>query len=544
MPSNKEIAADFHLLGKLSDLHGENPFKGKSYANAAFRIERLEQPLDALTPERISSIDGIGPAIAEKIAVVLKGEEIPALTKLLEKTPEGILDIMQIKGLGPKKVRTIWHDLNIESVGELLYACYENRLTSLKGFGAKTQDQVIRSIEFMQQNRNKFHYATAEAVFELVKEQLEQTGLTQKIDMTGPLRRRCEVVTAVDLLVSTDDEGTLRSRLLTLFPDISTESPFSFTGPGGVPVQLHLASSEDWVHELFISTGPDEHTAKFTPDKNVPSEEDIYTIAGSPYVVPELRDLDPQFPPAPDDLLKVKDLKGILHVHSTYSDGLHTLEEMATRCKELGYEYLGICDHSQSAFYANGLKADRIKKQHEEIERLNEKLSPFVIFKGIESDILNDGSLDYEDAVLESFDFIVASVHSNLKMDKEKATRRVLNAVCNPHTTILGHMTGRLLLSREGYPLDHEQIIEACRDHGVVIELNAHPYRLDIDWRWIPRCIEAGVKISVNPDAHQMDGLTDVRYGCLAGRKGGLLRSMTFNTQSAEEVGAFFKGRH
>ena len=242
-------------------------------------------------------------------------------------------------------------------------------------------------------------------------------------------------------------------------------------------------------------------------------------------------------------LIDLADLKGILHNHSTYSDGVDTLKDMAVYCKELGYEYLGICDHSQSAFYANGLKPDRVFEQQKEIDELNKSLFPFKIFKGIESDILNDGSLDYTDDILQTFDFIVASVHSNLKMMEDKATARLIKAIENPFTTILGHPTGRLLLSRAGYAINHRKVIDACAANGVVIELNAHPYRLDIDWRWIPYCIEKGVMISVNPDAHHKQGYHDMYYGTCVGRKGMLTKKSCFNAFNKEEIEKYFNAK-
>jgi DNA polymerase (family 10) len=243
------------------------------------------------------------------------------------------------------------------------------------------------------------------------------------------------------------------------------------------------------------------------------------------------------------DLITYESLKGTLHNHSTYSDGVHSLEEMAVYCKSMGYEYLGICDHSQSAFYANGLKPDRVHQQHEEIDRLNTRLAPFRIFKGIESDILTSGALDYETDLLARFDFIVASVHSVLRMDEAKATARLITAIENPYTTILGHPTGRLLLAREGYPLDVKKIIDACAANGVVIELNANPYRLDIDWRHIPYALEKGVPISINPDAHRKEGFHDMHYGVCVARKGGLSKEMTFNALDAVQLQQYFEKR-
>ena len=265
------------------------------------------------------------------------------------------------------------------------------------------------------------------------------------------------------------------------------------------------------------------------------------------YIEPELREGHFEIEWAKEGrlpkLLKMEDLKGSLHNHSTYSDGKHSLREMALYCRELGYEYLGIADHSQSAFYAGGMDLDKIQKQHDEIRSLNEELAPFRIFAGVESDILIDGSLDYPEEVLQSFDFIVSSIHSSLGMNRQKATDRLLRAIENPYTTILGHPTGRLLLRREGYPIDHKAIIDACAANGVIIEINANPWRLDLDWRWVYYTLEKGVPLSINPDAHEKGAFIDMRYGVLVGRKGGLTRKMTFNARSADELAIYFAER-
>ena len=277
---------------------------------------------------------------------------------------------------------------------------------------------------------------------------------------------------------------------------------------------------------------------------NASNETAIYQSMGLPYIEPELREGKNEIAWAKANelplLLTISDIKGMLHNHSTYSDGKDSLETMATYCKELGYEYLGICDHSKTAVYAGGLKENDIIRQHKEIEQLNAQLTPFKIFKGIESDILNDGSLDYSDEVLASFDFVVASIHSNLKMDEDKATARLIKAIENPYTSILGHPTGRLLLYRAAYPIDHKKVIDACVANNVIIELNANPYRLDIDWTHIPYAVEKGVKISINPDAHKKSGYHDTYFGVCSARKGGLTKTMTFNCLSKTEIEKYF----
>jgi DNA polymerase (family 10) len=323
-----------------------------------------------------------------------------------------------------------------------------------------------------------------------------------------------------------------------------------------IPLDFRFCSQGEFGSKLTYYTGNIGHLSlvneqsmsiKDVLEQSHSEESTVYGEMGWPVIIPELREglYEKEFLQVPKmgEILETKDIQGILHNHSTYSDGKHSLAEMARACKGLGYRYFGISDHSQTAVYANGLNEERVLDQHQEIDRLNKELAPFRIFKGIESDILNDGSLDYADPVLHSFDFVVASVHSNLNMDIDQATERLLKAVKNPYTTILGHPTGRQLLKREGYPIDHQKVIDACADHDVVIEINAHPWRLDLDWRWVHYAVEKGVKISINPDAHEKAGLEDVFYGVCVARKAGLTKSMTFNTMSMEEMEGYLNVR-
>jgi DNA polymerase (family 10) len=319
----------------------------------------------------------------------------------------------------------------------------------------------------------------------------------------------------------------------------------------GLQLELIYCTEEQFTARLFQTTGSPAHLQELGDItsllKSAASEQELYAALSMQYIEPELREGRGEVKLARENklpqLIEPADLRGILHNHSTWSDGIHTLSEMATYCRDLGFEYLGMCDHSQSAFYANGLKPERVLAQQQEIDSLNLSLAPFRIFKGIESDILFDGSLDYPEEVLKSFDFIVASVHSVLKMDEAKATSRLIKAIENPYTTILGHPTGRLLLSREGYPIDHAKVIDACAANGVIIELNAHPYRLDIDWSWIPYCLEKGVMISINPDAHEKQGYHNMYFGVCAARKGMLSKETCFNALSREEIAIYFNNR-
>ncbi len=530
--NNDTIADVLKLTAQLMELHNENPFKIKSLLNASFKIDKLDVELSALSIAQIELVEGIGKSVAAKALELNETGTTRELQNLLEKTPAGVVDMLSIKGIGPKKVQALWKELEIESVGELLYACNENRLVELKGFGAKTQELVRKGIEFRIANVGKFHYAAAEKIGLSLIAFIKEKYAPAQISFIGALRRKCEIVEKVDLLVSKDAI------------DIA-----DFENPIGIQIEIITCSESDFYTQLFLRTGTSEHIEKSGIQIKEPAltEAEIYEKNNLQFVEPELREGLSEIDLAKQNLIpqliQFSDLKGVLHNHSKYSDGNNSLAEMALYAKELGYEYLGICDHSQSAFYASGMKEDKIREQHLEIEKLNASLAPFKIFKGVESDILNEGALDYPEEILKSFDFIVASVHSNLKMNLEKATSRIITAIENPYTTILGHPTGRLLLSREAYPLDHKKVIDACAANGVIMELNAHPYRLDIDWRWILYCLQKGVKISINPDAHKTTGYQDMYYGTCVARKGMLTKEMCFNTLHKEEIESYFQSR-
>ncbi len=543
---NKTIARTLRLFSQLLDLHDENPFKVRSIANAAFKVDKLPFALNSKTESELSVIDGIGKSIATKIHELLSTEHIAELDELLSKTPQGVQDIMQIKGIGPKKVATIWKELEIESVGELYYACNENRLIEAKGFGLKTQQEIIKLIEFKMANNGRWLYAKVEAFAEDFIQKLADYFPHTSISLSGDYRRRMEIIDQLDVLIGIS-EDELQSHPI----GEQLNQKLQFKTEEGLNIQFHCCTSEDFGWTLLCTTGNAEHVAQLQQKLNNISlsgktEAEIYALAGLDYIEPELREGQNEVDLAANkqlpQLINLSDLKGSLHNHSTWSDGVNTLEEMALYCKNnLKIDYLGICDHSKSAFYANGLNEIRVAAQHREIDVLNQKLAPFKIFKGIESDILYDGSLDYADEVLASFDFVVASVHSVLKMTEEKATERLIKAIENPYTTILGHPTGRLLLSRSAYPINHKKVIDACATNNVVIEINANPLRLDLDWRWHQYALEQGVLLAINPDAHRTEGFLDMHYGVLVGRKGGLTAKNCLNSFSLAEIDTFFK---
>jgi len=531
--TTEEISHALKLTAQLMELHNENPFKIKSIANAAYKLDKTDIDLEGKLLHELEQIEGIGKGIAAKINELQTTENLKELNEMIAITPAGVIEMMGVKGIGPKKVGLLWRELEIESIGELLYACNENRLITLKGFGTKTQAEVKKQIEFHQSNKGKFHYAAVEGFAINLVETLKEKYQTELVSLTGEMRRKCEIIDKIEILIASENAVNINE-----IENISK-----------VKIEIIVCSENEFQNKLFETTATENHLFQVSYHSTplYSSENEIYKSLQLQYIEPELREGLNEVNKAKENkipkLIELTDLRGILHNHSTYSDGMNTLKEMAEYCKELGYEYLGICDHSKSAFYANGLKTERVIEQQLEIDELNKKLFPFKIFKGIESDILNDGSLDYPDEILKTFDFIVASVHSNLKMDEEKATARLIKAIENPYTTILGHPTGRLLLSRPGYPIDHKKVIDACADNGVIIELNAHPYRLDIDWRWIPYCLEKGVMISINPDAHSKQGYYDMYYGTCVARKGMLSKEMCLNALNREEIELYFNSR-
>jgi len=553
---NKIIARKFRLLSQLMELHEENPFKIKSIANAAFKLDKLPFHIVDQTEEELSLQQGIGKSTAAKVWELIHNGTIRELEELLAKTPEGILAMLSIKGIGPKKINVIWRTLGIENLGELYYACNENRLIEAKGFGYKTQEEIKRAIEFTLANKGFFLYAQAEKLAEEIHEQLQHTLPKNTLyAFTGDYRRKLETLSTVDFLVALD-ASSLHPMLKTLKGlldfDVQKER-IDMVHETGLTFRFFCSTADRFYNDLWLTTGSQSHLEQLQLPADLErssfsNEEAIYNAFGLDYIEPELREGLEEIALAKagrlPKLITYSDIKGALHNHSTWSDGVHSLEQMARHCKEeLHLSYLGICDHSRTAVYANGLSIERIAQQWLEIDQLNRQLAPFRIFKGIESDILSDGALDYPDELLQGFDFVVASIHANLKMDEEKATKRIIKAIENPYTTILGHPTGRLLLSRKGYPIDYKKVIDACAANQVVIEINANPLRLDLDWRWQHYALEKGVILSINPDAHRMEGLQDMRYGVYAARKGGLSATQCLNCMDLDAITSYFNQR-
>ncbi len=551
---NYQIADSFSLLAKLMDIHGENSFKSKSYASAAFAIEKLPVQLAELPSEKIAGLKGIGASSAQKITELLQTGHLKSLEEIIFNTPPGVIEMLNIKGIGPKKINTIWKEMEIETIGELLYACKENRLKLFKGFGEKTQQNVIDTIEFYFKNKGSYLYAQVVVVAQQTELFLEKLFPQKKVAITGGFKQQHEIIHQLDFVIATSlpaIENVMAAVEGFSFKE-KQEDHIIYSSSVGVDVKIYSCTDDNFFEKLVATSSSAEfmigfNNAKKTQTEVPATEEAYFQQAGIAFIPAFLREnasvLTLPGKEIPANIIEPADIKGIIHCHSNWSDGSNTVEEMATTARDKGLEYLVISDHSKSAFYAQGLHEDKIREQHKYVDELNSKLAPFKIFKSIESDILNDGSLDYANEVLATFDIVIASVHSNLKMTEEKAMMRLLKAIENPYTTILGHMTGRLLLSRPGYPVDHKKIIDACATNGVVIELNAHPSRLDIDWRYINYALEKNVLISIDPDSHHIDGLNDTLYGVLVAQKAMVTPENNLSSFSLQQFESFVQNR-
>jgi DNA polymerase (family 10) len=561
---NTHMIALLKDTAKLLELHGANPFQVRYYNNAAVSLEKMNQEVGGLSHEALHNIAGLKPSTGKLIQEMYTTGTLQRWEELIANTPQGVREMLNLRGIGPKKVGIIWKTLGIESPPELLRACQKGSIAQLPGFGQKTQDTIQESLKFRARQVGKLHYASVLPYATDLEIQLQQAFPTSLVSLIGALRRKMEVVERVEVLVGTEQVKAIMQWLdqqSMLQKKDKLSGPFAWRGQF-VAHTLHLTvlfcKPQEFYKQLVLQTGSKEHLALLVDEgkqlgevldsiKEPQSEVVVYERAKLPYIPPELREGQIELTWAREkggpQLLEMKDLRGVFHNHTTYSDGKHSLAEMAQHCKDLGYEYIGITDHSQRAVYAGGLTPEAILQQHKEIDSLNKTLAPFKIFKGIESDVLANGHLDYSDDVLARFDFVIASVHTGMSMDKKKATGRIIEAIRNPYTTMLGHLTNRLLLQREGFPVEYRAVIDACADYGVVIEINANPWRLELDWRWVAYALSKKVWISINPDAHDKASIQNMYYGVCVGRKGGLTRPDTFNALSQEEIITYLQHR-
>ncbi len=569
----KEVAAVLKEIGTIHEIRGENPFKSRSYINAARTVEGIGADLEAVVRGgTLREYKGIGEALAKKITELVTTGTLDYYEKLRASIPAGLLEMTRIPGMGPKKIKAVHDKLGLSTVGELEYACRENRLAVLEGFGAKSQQKILDGIELLKRFREKHLYSTAAKEAAALVEALVSLGprLIKRISVAGSLRRRKEVIKDIDIVASSPRPA----KVMDFFTGLEQvegviakgETKSSVRLASGINSDLRLVPDEQFPYALMYLTGSKEHNiavrtrakAKvykineyglFRGERSIKCKDEaaIYEKLGLAYIPPELREEMGEIEAAEKGelpaLVEERDIRGILHVHTTHSDGLNTIEQMAKRAKELGAEYLGIAEHSRSAQYANGLSPQGVTQQHDEIDALNKKLKGIHVLKGIEVDILADGKLDYPDKVLATFDFVIAAVHSRFTMSEADVTERILTAMRNPYVTMLAHPTGRLLLSREAYPVDMARIIEEAAQLGVVLEINANPHRLDLDWRLCKVAKEKGVMLAINPDAHRVECLDDVRYGVGIARKGWLGPADILNTRPLDEFMELLKAR-
>ena len=550
MRSPQEIASSLSLLADLMDISGENEFKIRAHRVAADICEAYNQSSEQLLAQIASpGIPKIGENLAKKILAFSRTADLEELLELKKLVPLSVLELRRVPGLGPKKVKALYKELKVDSLDALEKACQQDLLKSQKGFGEKLQLKILEGIAQLRKYQGMMRLSRAQKLFELQAALIKQNFPDAVFSSTSQLRRGCEVLNSVDFLVSNLDFKKLAklSEESGLYLKVAiVENKIEMLTLAGERVCLYKTDPENYGQALIETTGPEDFvrwieqkSAKKTL-KTKDKEENIFLELGLSFVAPERRETENQdlwneiSATEAESLVKVSDIKGIVHCHSTYSDGADELRAMALAAKEQGFLYLGIADHSFSAKYAGGLSEERVKSQHKEIEKLNEELAPFRILKGIESDILADGSLDYDDSVLETFDFVVASVHNGFQMGQKEMTDRIVKALKNPYTSILGHPTGRLLLEREPYAVDLKEVIKIAAGEGVAVEINASPYRLDLDWRWISYALSCGAKFSIDPDSHRIAGFDDLRFGVSVARKGGLKAENIISCKDAE----------
>jgi DNA polymerase (family 10) len=547
MAEKKEIIYLLEEIADLMEFKGEIKFKINAFRSGANSIRRFQGDFNALAKDRkLDGIKGIGKGLQSVIYEYCEKDSSNLLSELSAEIPAGIKELFAVRGLGAKKISVLYSELGIASLGELEYACKENRISLLKGFGKATQKKILTEIEKIKFNSKFVLLSTADHFHNTISQILASINQIQKFEISGEFRRGTEIISRLDYVLLTESISDLFPKLQNHFRKEELKNTSFITRFNNLPLQFHITENiSNYFNKLFLSTGSQEflnRIAILTDYISCESEEQIFSSAGINYLIPEMREKE-YFEVQDKKLLSnsnlsITDFKGLLHFHTTYSDGGNSLLEMTTAAKELGFNYAAVCDHSKSAFYANGLNEERLIIQRREIVEVSSKLS-FQIFHGIESDILADGKLDYDEEILKQFDFIVASVHSRFNLSKEEMTNRIVRAVENPYTDLLGHPSGRLLLSRDPYQVDIRKVIDACAVNNTAIEINANPHRLDLDWRWIYYAREKGCKFSINADAHSTEDILLTKYGVITARKGGMQTEEVINCFNQEDFKLF-----
>ncbi|MFV0337643.1 MAG: DNA polymerase/3'-5' exonuclease PolX [Chthoniobacterales bacterium] len=573
-----EITEIFEDIARLLEIKGENPFKIRAYTNAARTLDTFAGNLQSeIENGTLTKIDGIGKAIAEKIEILMSTGELPYYTKLRASFPPGLLELFDLQGLGGKKIKVLWDKLNVTSIDDLEGCCKDGRVAALNGFGAKTAENLLKAIEQRQQFAGKFLYGDIVGLAEDMLEELRNLPSVGQAEIAGSYRRKKEIVGDLDFIISSKKPEEV-SNFFVNHPLVKqvlahgkTKSSAIFEP--GIQCDLRVVQAEEYPFALNYFTGSKEHNIRMRSraltrgwslneyrfsraedtkiesekplPKNIDVEENIYHSLGLDFVPPELREDRGEFEQAESHtlpkLIEWQNLRGVFHNHTIASDGKNTLKEMAEAAAELGFQYIGVADHSKSSFQANGLDEGRLLKQVDEVAAYNAKQDVITVFSGVECDILKDGSLDFSDDVLARLDYVVASVHSSFTLSEKDMTERLIRAISNPNVKMLGHLTGRLLLSREPYTVNIPAVLDAAAETGTFIELNASRYRLDMDWRWWGLAKEKGVKCVINPDAHSVNGLQEVRLGINIARKGGLRADDVINCLPLDKIRLLLK---
>ena len=563
MPDKHQLARLLEEIAVFLELKGDNPFKIKAYNTAAQTIEKLDMELPQLA-EHWSSIKGIGKTIGQQVEEFATTGELAFYHELKLAVPSVLFDLVKIPGLGPKKALVLHEKLGIASVGELEYACRENRLKDIAGFGEKTQARILQGIEYNKKFQGQFLLGDALPIAEKMVQYLAAQPSVAKAQIAGSIRRRQETVKDMDIVVASHDEANANQAVVSMpgVQQVISQEPtkISLSLITGMNLNVRIVAPRYFPPCLHHFTGSQEHHLALLAlaneqgfqvneygitDSNgqlltIATEQDIYSRLGLDYIPPELREGRGEIELAQQgripQLIGREQIKGMFHAHTVYSDGTATIAEMAAACQSKGWKYLGITDHSQTAVYAKGLRIEAVRKQRREIEGINEQIPDIRLLAGIESDILPDGSLDYPDDVLAEFDFVIASVHSAFRQSEAEMTRRIQRAMDNQYVTMLGHATGRILLARQGYDVDLSALIRTAAETATIIEINANPYRLDLDWRYHQQAKEQGVLFAINPDAHSVAEIDNMEYGIAMARKGGLTAADVVNTRTLEEL--------
>lgn len=563
-----DIITVLENIARLLELKGENPFKVRAYTNAARALETLSEPLEKLVGEdRLGSVDGLGKATSEKIAALARDGKLEYYDQLADEFPPDILSLFEIQGLGAKKIKVLWDSLQVHSITKLERACKSGKVAALPGFGEKTAANILQAIEHHSKHTGEFRIGDVAGLAESLLEDLRGHPRVTHAQIAGSYRRKKEIVRDLDFIVSTRHPAEV-SEFFATHPLVESvlargATKTSVILKSGIQCDLRVVTGAEYPFALVYFTGSKEHNVRIRsralargwslneyrfsgaegralkePIPEIHEENEIYSALGLDPVAPELREDRGEIEAAEAHELPVlvewQNLRGTFHNHTTESDGRATLEDMAAAARELGLEYLGIADHSKSSYQAHGLDENRLAAQVKKIRELSSE--SLHLFAGTECDILKDGSLDFSDDVLASLDYVVASIHSSFTLSEAEMTKRIIRAISNPYVTMLGHLTGRLLLSRESYQVNIPAVIDAAADTGTIIELNANPRRLDMDWRWWPLAKEKGVRCSINPDAHSTAGLQDLVFGIGAARKGWLTKSDVINTRPLRQV--------